>query len=43
MKPEKELLEDQVISVRGYGRARYQGLKSISKKGKQNVTVLLYT
>lgn len=32
----------QIISVRGFGRFRYQGLSSLSKKGKSNVDVDLY-
>lgn len=32
----------QIISVRGFGRFRYQGLDSLSKKGKSNVVVELY-
>lgn len=32
----------QIISVRGFGRFRYQGLESLSKKGKSNVAVDLY-
>lgn len=32
----------QVISVRGYGRMRYAGVDSLSKKGKCNTAVELY-
>lgn len=42
LKPEKQLSEGCILSVRGYGRAQYLGLSSLSKKGKQNVKVALY-
>ena len=31
-----------VISVRGFGRMRYAGLESVSKKGKENTAVDLF-
>lgn len=31
-----------VISVRGFGRMRYQGVESLSKKGKENTAVDVY-
>lgn len=34
--------EGDVISVRGFGRFRYQGMESLSKKGKENTAVDLY-
>ena len=34
--------EDEKISVRGYGRFIYRGIKNLSKKGKLNVTVDRY-
>ena len=34
--------EDEVISVRGYGRFIYRGYKSTSKKGKLNIELDLY-
>ena len=36
------LKENQVLSVRGYGRARYVGVENISKKGKSNLLMLVY-
>ena len=33
---------DEVLSVRGYGRMRYIGVESMSKKGKSNTAVALY-
>ena len=36
------LKENQVLSVRGYGRARYVGVENISKKGKSNLLLLVY-
>lgn len=42
-KCEKLLTEGTVISVRGHGRARYKGTRSVSKKGKLNVAIDLYT
>lgn len=36
------LHEGQVISVRGFGRARYLGVESTSKKGKSNLLIALY-
>ena len=41
-KPEKQLTEGCVLSVRGFGRARYVGVDSVSKKGKQNIRIALY-
>lgn len=32
----------EILSVRGLGRLRYQGVESLSKKGKSNVAVELY-
>ena len=37
------LKEGQVISVRGFGRARYLGVESMSKKGKSNLLISLYS
>jgi len=34
--------EGDVISVRGFGRFRYQGVESLSKKGKENTAVDVY-
>lgn len=34
--------ENDLISVRGYGRMRYQGVESLSKKGKCNTIVEIY-
>lgn len=31
-----------ILSVRGYGRMRYEGVESLSKKGKENTAVDLY-
>lgn len=42
LKNEKQLTAGDVLSVRGYGRAKYIGLKSLSKKGKQNIIMALY-
>lgn len=42
-KAEKPLAEGNVISVRGHGRARIGGIQSISKKGKINLAVKLYS
>lgn len=36
------LKEGQVISVRGFGRARFMGVENISKKGKSNLLIHLY-
>ena len=36
------LKEGQVISVRGFGRARYMGVENLSKKGKSNLLIHLY-
>lgn len=41
-KPEKQLADGCVLSVRGFGRARYLGVESVSKKGKLNIAVALY-
>lgn len=32
----------EVISVRGFGRMRYEGVESLSKKGKENTAVNVY-
>lgn len=37
------LKEGQVISVRGFGRAKYLGVESTSKKGKSNLLIALYS
>ena len=42
-RPDYALKEGQVISVRGFGRARYLGVESLSKKGKNNVRIALYS
>jgi ribosomal 50S subunit-recycling heat shock protein len=34
--------ENDLISVRGYGRMRYKGVESLSKKGKCNTIVEIY-
>ena len=34
--------QDEKVSVRGYGRFIYRGVKSLSKKGKLNITVNKY-
>jgi len=36
------LREGQVLSVRGFGRSRYKGVESLSKKGKSNVVMEVY-
>lgn len=41
-RPDYMLKEGQVISVRGFGRARYLGVESMSKKGKNNLLIALY-
>lgn len=35
--------ENAIISVRGFGRFRYAGVESVSKKGKPRVRIFLYT
>jgi len=42
-RPDTFLKEGQIISVRGYGRARYDGIEGMSKKGKTNLIVSLYS
>lgn len=42
-KSDRLLSSGQVLSVRGHGRARYCGEVSISRKGKLNVKMLLYS
>ncbi len=42
VKCDQPLSEGQVLSVRGYGRARVQGVESVSKKGKLNLVIELY-
>lgn len=42
-KAEKLLTEGNVISVRGHGRAMISGVQSISKKGKINLLIKLYS
>ena len=37
------LKKGQVISVRGFGRAKYLGVESLSKKGKNNLLIALYS
>ncbi len=41
--PDYQLKERQIISVRRFGRARYDGIQNTSKKGKLNVCISLYT
>lgn len=36
------LKDDEVVSVRGYGRFVYKGLNYVSKKGRSNVKILIY-
>lgn len=36
------LKEGQVVSVRGFGRFRYMGVETLSKKGKSNLLIHLY-
>ena len=43
MKSDQPLSEGQVLSVRGFGRARVKGVESVSKKGKLNLVVELYS
>ena len=43
MKSDQPLSEGQVLSVRGFGRARVQGVESVSKKGKLNLVIELYS
>lgn len=42
-RPDYQLKEGQIISVRRFGRARYDGILNISKKGKLNACIALYT
>lgn len=42
-RPDYALKEGQVISVRGFGRAKYLGVEGLSKKGKSNVRIALYS
>ena len=37
------LREGQILSVRGFGRSRYRGVESLSKKGKSNLIIEVYT
>lgn len=37
------LKKGQVLSVRGFGRARYMGVENLSKKGKSNLLIHLYS
>lgn len=39
----KALKEEDIISVRGYGKFKLSELMSVSKKGKQNIKVLIYS
>ena len=41
--PSKQLKEGDIVAVRGYGKFIFVGLGGISKKGKQYVTVQIYT
>ena len=43
LKSDLKLSEGQVLSVRGYGRARFSAFEGLSKKGKMNLTVELYS
>lgn len=38
----KEILEDALISVRGHGRIRLEGLHGLSKKERQKITIKKY-
>ena len=42
-RPDYAMKDGQIISVRGYGRARYLGIDGQSKKGKNIVKIALYT
>lgn len=42
-RPDYALKEGQIISVRGFGRAKYLGVESLSKKGKSNLIIALYS
>lgn len=42
-KSDQPLSEGQVLSVRGFGRAKVRGVDSVSKKGKLNLVVELYS
>lgn len=42
MQGSRTVNENTVVSVRGYGRFRYEGIDSVSKKGKLRVRVRLY-
>lgn len=41
-KSDHQLSEGEVLSVRGFGRAKIRGVESVSKKGKLNLLVELY-
>ena len=41
--PSRAPHEDEIISVRGHGRFIYRGVKSLSKKGKLNIEIDVYT
>ena len=43
MKPDHLLSEGEVLSVRGFGRAKVRGVESLSKKGKLNLVIELYS
>ncbi len=43
MKSDQVLSEGQVLSVRGFGRARVKGVESVSKKGKLNLVIEVYS
>ncbi|MCI5772063.1 MAG: YlmH/Sll1252 family protein [Clostridiales bacterium] len=42
LRPDYMLKEGQVVSVRGFGRGRYDGVEGVSKKGKSNLLFSLY-
>ena len=42
-KSDHQLSEGEVLSVRGFGRAKIRGVESVSKKGKLNLLVELYS
>ena len=42
-KPDQLLKPGQVLSVRGYGRSRYEGEVGISKKGKLYLEMSVYS
>ncbi|MBQ8080652.1 MAG: hypothetical protein IJ240_02005 [Clostridia bacterium] len=41
-KPDYQLKDGEILSVRGFGRARYVGIESLSKKGKNNLLIEIY-